>query len=45
MIGYCVKCKSKKEMNNITNAIAKNGRKMVKGNCSHCSTKMNVFTK
>ncbi len=43
--GYCVKCKSKKQISNATNATSKNGRKMIKGNCSTCNTKISKFTK
>ena len=42
---YCVKCKSKKWMSNANETTSKNGRKMIKGNCSTCDTKMNKFIK
>lgn len=40
---YCVKCRKKCNMNNCHNTTSKNGRKMLKGNCVHCNTKMNKF--
>ena len=40
MIGYCMKCKKKREMDNITKVRMKNGRPASKGNCSVCHTKM-----
>ena len=38
--GYCMKCKTKKEMSNVQEVIMKNGRKANKGICPDCSTKM-----
>ena len=38
--GYCVKCKSKKEMKDTQNVTMKNGRKAMKGKCSTCGTGM-----
>lgn len=43
--GYCVKCRKKTEISNATNSTSKNGRKMVKGNCPTCSTKICSFSK
>lgn len=42
---YCVKCKAKRVMKDaqvVTNA---KGRKMAKGICPKCGTKMNLFLK
>lgn len=41
--GYCVRCKAKRTMENPKKATAKNGRKMMKGTCPKCGTKMNRF--
>jgi RNase P subunit RPR2 len=38
--GYCVKCKSKKDMKDEKNVTMKNGRKAVTGKCTSCGTKM-----
>lgn len=38
--GYCMKCKSKKEMKNAKPTTLKNGRKALKGECPSCGTKM-----
>ena len=38
-IGYCVKCKAKKEMNEAQEVTMKNGRKAMKGKCA-CGTGM-----
>ena len=40
MIGYCMKCKKKKEMEQVTQVIMKNKRKASKGTCQVCHTKM-----
>ena len=40
MEGYCVKCRSKREMINITNVVNKRGMRMAKGKCSKCGTNM-----
>ena len=40
MIGYCVKCRKKREMDHITKARMKSGRPFFKGTCSVCGTKM-----
>ena len=38
--GYCVKCKSKKEMTNAKEITMKNKRKAMKGKCPECGTGM-----
>jgi len=38
--GYCVKCKSKKEMVSPEEITMKNGRPATKGTCPDCGTKM-----
>jgi ssDNA-binding Zn-finger/Zn-ribbon topoisomerase 1 len=43
MQGYCVKCKTSREMKNLTYTKASNGRTMAKGVCPVCGTKMNKF--
>ena len=40
MEGYCVKCKSKKEMKNEEKVTLKNERQAVKGKCPDCGTSM-----
>lgn len=40
MEAYCVKCKSKREMNEAAETIMKNGRKAMKGKCPSCGTGM-----
>ena len=40
MEAYCVKCKSKREMNNANEVTMKNGRKAMKENCPSCGTGM-----
>ena len=39
-IGYCVKCKAKKEMKDTQKVTMKNGRQAMKGKCTTCSTCM-----
>lgn len=38
--GYCVKCKSLKEMKDEQKVTMKNGRPAVKGKCPDCNTGM-----
>ena len=38
MEGYCVKCKSKKEIKDSVEVTMKNGRKAMKGKCPACGT-------
>jgi hypothetical protein len=40
MEGYCLKCKTKKEMKAAEEITMKNGRKAMKGKCSDCGTGM-----
>jgi len=39
-VGYCVKCKAKKDMKDTQNVTMKNGRKAMKGKCTSCGTGM-----
>ena len=39
MIGYCMKCKAKREMLN-PKKLVKSGRHFVTGTCKKCGTKM-----
>ena len=39
-MGYCVKCREKREMKDALEVEMKNGRKAMKGVCSVCGTKM-----
>jgi hypothetical protein len=38
--GYCVKCRTKREMQNPQKIIMKNGRPATQGTCPVCGTKM-----
>ena len=38
--GYCVKCKTKKEIVDAVEETMKNGRKAIKGKCPTCGTVM-----
>jgi uncharacterized Zn finger protein (UPF0148 family) len=38
--GYCVKCKSKKEIADAMEEVMKNGRRAIKGRCPTCGTVM-----
>lgn len=40
MEAYCVKCKSKREMNDPKEVKLKNGKPAVTGTCNTCGTKM-----
>ena len=39
-VGYCVKCKAKKEMKDTQKVTMKNGRQAMKGKCTACDTGM-----
>ena len=41
--GYCVKCRKKQEIKNGAVAETANGRRMAKGTCPECGTKVNRF--
>lgn len=41
MEAYCVKCKTKREMNDPKEIVMKNGKPAVQGICPVCGTKMN----
>lgn len=38
--GYCMKCKTKREMKNVKQITMKNGRPATEGTCPVCSTRM-----
>ena len=38
--GYCMKCKTSREMKHPTKTKMKNGRSATKGTCSKCDTRM-----
>ncbi|HEU0168194.1 MAG TPA: DUF5679 domain-containing protein [Chloroflexota bacterium] len=40
MEGYCVKCKSRREMSNAKQVTMKNGKPATEGVCPTCGTKM-----
>jgi uncharacterized Zn finger protein (UPF0148 family) len=40
MEGYCVKCKTKREIQNPTDRVLKSGAKAKQGKCPVCSTGM-----
>lgn len=40
VMGYCVKCKEKREMQSAEEVEMKNGRKAMKGSCGTCGTGM-----
>lgn len=42
-MGYCMKCKKKVAIKNGQVVTSANGRKMVKGVCPTCGTKVNLF--
>jgi len=37
---YCVKCKTKRDIDNPTQSVLKNGRSAIRGTCSSCGTKV-----
>lgn len=41
--GFCVKCRTKRELKNPVEVILKNGRRAIKGTCSTCGTTVYVF--
>jgi len=38
--GYCVKCRTKREIKNPKSVTMKNGKPAISGTCPTCSTKM-----
>jgi hypothetical protein len=45
MEAYCVKCKTKRDMQHPEHVVLKNGRPAVKGTCPVCGSKMIRFVK
>ncbi len=45
MEGYCLKCRTKREMKNATSVTLKNGRPATQGACPVCGTKITVIGK
>ena len=39
-IGYCVKCRAKREILSAQSTVLKNGKPAIKGTCPTCETKM-----
>jgi RNase P subunit RPR2 len=39
-VGYCVKCRTKREMKNPKNVTIKGGKSAISGTCQVCGTKM-----
>jgi len=44
-IGYCAKCRTKKEMMKAAKKKSKSGRNMMQGVCKKCGTKVTKFCK
>ena len=44
-VGYCVKCKSKKDMKDTQKVTTKNKRQALKGKCTTCGTGMYKIVK
>jgi hypothetical protein len=42
-IGYCVKCKKKRDMVGAVETVLKNAKRAMKGKCSVCGTGMMKF--
>lgn len=45
MQAYCVKCRQQREMKNPKDETTKNGRPIIKGQCSVCGTGLNIIGK
>jgi len=43
MIGYCFKCKQNQKMEEVRESTTKNRRRILKGRCSVCGSKMTKF--
>ena len=44
-VAYCVKCKAKRPMKDVQVVTNEKGRRLAKGVCPNCGTKMNLFLK
>jgi RNase P subunit RPR2 len=42
---YCVKCRAKRPMKDVRVITNEKGRRIAKGVCAECGTKMNLFLK
>jgi galactose-1-phosphate uridylyltransferase len=45
MQAYCVKCRTKRDMQNPREEKTKNGRPIIKGKCPVCGTNLNIIGK
>ena len=45
MQGYCMKCREKRELNDVQQVTLKNGRAARQGTCAVCGTKVTVMGK
>ncbi len=43
MQGYCLKCREKREMQDVQQITLKNGREAQQGTCAVCGTKITVM--
>ena len=43
MQGYCLKCREKRDMNDVQRVTLKNGREAQQGTCAVCGTKITVM--
>ena len=43
MLGYCLKCREKREMKDAQAVTLENGREATQGSCSVCGTKITVL--
>ncbi|MGD2146813.1 MAG: DUF5679 domain-containing protein [Anaerolineae bacterium] len=43
--GYCVKCRAKRQIKDGKVTVTEKGRRMAKGTCPECGTKVNRFLK
>ncbi|MCX8184550.1 MAG: DUF5679 domain-containing protein [Sulfolobales archaeon] len=41
--GFCVKCRTKRELKSSEEVVLKNGRRAIRGACSVCGTMVYVF--
>lgn len=42
---HCAKCQTYTETHNLQDDVSKNGRPMLKGNCTYCGTRKSTFVK
>ena len=45
LVCYCVRCKQRQSVEDLEQAVTRNGRYLIRGTCSHCQGRVTCFGK